>query len=111
MRHLLTVAVATAALAAALPAAAQTSFTDRIERLQTRVDEARSDNLLSWSDARSLRDRLSRAQRLEATYEDDGMTGAEARDLDARLDQISADLRAEQVATQYRYERRWDDDR
>ena len=111
MRTLLTAAVAATALAAALPATAQTAFSDRIERLQTRIDDARSDSRLSWSDARNLRDRLSETRRLEDRYEDDGMTGAEARDIDARLDQISADLRAEQAVNQYRYERRWDDDR
>ncbi len=108
MRKLLLAAVAAASLVATLPAAAQTYYGDRADRIERRIDRSVQNGAISWGQARSLRAQLNATARLENRYRSDGLSNWEARDLDRRYDSIDAQLRGARDATQYRYERnRW----
>ena len=106
MKKLVMAAVAASALAAAMPAAAQSwAGGDRSDRIEQRIDRGVQDGSLTWREARGLRSQLNSVQRLESRYRFNGLSSWEASDLDRRYDAISAQLRDQRHDTQYRYER------
>ena len=106
MKKLLMAAAAVAALGAAVPAAAQSWYTDRADRddrIEMRIDRGLADGSLTRYEARRLRMQLNQVERLEARYRYNGLTAWELRDLDRRYDAIARQLRWERNDTQYRY--------
>ena len=113
MRKILMAAVAASSLAAAVPAFAQygygynysSTYSDRAQRLEARIERGQQDGSLTWREARDLRNQLNSVERLEARYAYNGMSAWEARDLERRYDAIAAELRYQRNDNQYRYER------
>jgi hypothetical protein len=103
MRKLLTAMAAVSAVAVSLPAMAQ-DLDYRFNQIQERIDDSIRDGSLTSYEARELSSRLSNLERMQTRYQDEGMRGWMARDLDRRLDALSNDVYAERHY-QYRYER------
>lgn len=105
MRKLLLAIAAASAVGVSLPAMAQ-DFDGRANSMQERIDNSARDGSLNWYEAQNLRTRLHDLERTQARYEEQGMRGWQARDLDRRYDALSSDITSERHDNQYRYERR-----
>jgi len=120
---------AVAALAAAMPAAAQyqgrysnqysqnqygqdVSFEARIDALQARLDAGLRQGTIDRREAWTLRRQLGELQRLEDRYSLNGFTRFERDDLQQRLRAARQDLRVADNGSYDRYDRySWDDGR
>ncbi len=111
MNKVISVAVAVASLAVAVPAAAQTLRHDnnRISNMEHRINQGVRDGSLTWREARELRRRVNRARRVEYRYERHGVQRWERRALDRRLDRVSNEIWRQRHDNQYSYRRhyRW----
>lgn len=92
MKKLLMAAIAVSALAAAVPALAQSYFDDRAAQMDQRIENGVRDGSLTLSDADLLRSELRSDQRLHDQYAADGMSGWQQRDLDRRFDELSNNI-------------------
>ncbi len=112
MKKLITAAIATAALTAAIPALAQSYLDDRASALDQRIDDGVIDGSLTSGEASSLRARLHDAERMQARYDADGMADWQRRAVERRYDDISSDLSSMRNTTTYSYRRvyHWYDD-
>ena len=105
MKTFLAMAVAASALAVATPASAQQwqNINQRQANLDQRIDVGVRNGSLTRAEAVRVRGEFNDLVRLEARYRSsNGLSMSERRDLDARFDNLSA---------QIRYERRDRDDR
>ena len=67
----------------------------RTREISFRIDRGVRDGSLDWREARGLRTRLDDIQRLGYRYGRDGLNGWERADLNARLDRLSYEVRAQ----------------
>ena len=124
MRITLLAMSAVAALAAAMPAAAQyqdryssqygqdVSFEARIDALRARLDAGLRQGTIDRREAWTLRRQLGELQRLEDRYSLNGFTRFERDDLQQRLRAVRQDLRVADNGGYDRYDRySWDDGR
>jgi hypothetical protein len=109
MKRLLTVAIAATALAAAVPALAQSYLDDRSAQMDQRIDNGLADGSLSHGQADALRDRLHDIERTQDRYQADGMTGWQSRDLDRQYDNLSDRIANMRRDVGYYYRHRDDD--
>ena len=75
----------------------------RQARFNERLDRAVSDGRLTRRQASDLRSQFSSVVRLERQYAANGYTAAERADIDARMDRLQQNFRAEISANQYGY--------
>jgi hypothetical protein len=132
MKKVLLSLAAVAAVAAALPAAAQpygqaygyqgqrgydqrgwTPIEVRLERLHTRIERGVQNGRLTRREAQGLRMEFRDLVQRERVYSRDGLSWQERADLDARFDRLSARIRWERRDDDRRYDRddRYDDRR
>jgi hypothetical protein len=94
-----------AALGAA-PAMAQPSgrsIAEREARIAARIDQGLRDGSLDHAEAEHLRDRLRRIRSLESYYRrDHGFSAWERRDIERRLNALSARIAADERAAHHR---------
>jgi len=109
MKKLLTVAIAASALAAAVPALAQSYLDDRATQADQRIDNGEADGSLSASQADDLRARLHDIERQQDRYQADGMANWQSRELNRRYDSLSNDI-YNMRHDEYQYRRDLDDD-
>jgi hypothetical protein len=99
MRKALIALMASGALAAvAVPALAQSydpGVAQREANLRVRIDDGVRDGDLSVGQAARLRGELREITDLDARYQDDGMSGWQARDLNSRLSLLASRLNHE----------------
>lgn len=98
MKKFLAMTVAASALAVAAPAAAQSwqSINERQANLDQRIEMGVRNGSLTRSEAMRLRGEFNDLARLESRYRSShGLSAAERRDLDARFDRLSAQIRYE----------------
>ena len=129
MKKVLLSLAAVAAVAAAVPAAAQpygnayghrgydqrawTPVEVRLERLQERIQRGVQTGRLTRREAQSLRFEFRDLVQRERVYGRDGLSWQERADLEARLDRLAARVRWERRDDDRRYDRddRYDDRR
>ena len=109
MKRLLTAAIAASALAAAVPAMAQTYLDNRASQADQRIDAGMRDGSLTVGEADTLRSRLHDIERQQDRYQADGMADWQSRALNRRYDSLSNQIYDMRHNTEYRY-RRSDDD-
>lgn len=101
MKKILIPLLATAAIAAAAPAAAQAwmSINQRQAQLDQRIDVGVRNGTLTAAEAARLRGEFNSLARLEANYRASGggLNAWERNDLDARFDRLSAQIRYERA--------------
>ncbi|WP_066769042.1 hypothetical protein [Candidatus Viadribacter manganicus] len=105
MKTFLAMALAASALAAAAPASAQTwqSINQRQANIDARIDAGVRSGDLTRNEAMRLRGEFNDLARLEARYRSsNGLSLSERRDLDARFDRLSAQVRFERNDRQAR---------
>ena len=109
---LLSLAAVSALAATAMPAAAQSYRHDgyarenvsRGDMLEMRIQRSLERRQITWQEARSLREQLRDAQRVEWRYTRDGrLSGWERADLDRRFDRVQMSLRHERNDRDYGY--------
>src|SRR5690606_39707851 len=104
MKKFLAMAVAASALAVAAPASAQSwqSINQRQANLDARIDAGVRSGDLTRNEAARLRGEFRELARLEARYRASyGLSNAERRDLDMRLDRKSTRLNSSHVKISY----------
>lgn len=98
---------AVGALAAALPAAAQSyGGRDATERLERRIERGIASGDLTRGEAGRLRAELADLRRLEWRFSRDGLSRFEARELDQRYASLESRIRFERRDYQQRGDRR-----
>jgi hypothetical protein len=75
----------------------------RQARFNERLNRAVEDNRLTSRQAANLRSQFNSVVRLERQYAANGYTASERADIDARMDQLQQNFRAEISANQYGY--------
>lgn len=96
---IVSLAIASSALIAAAPAAAQPFRGDnvhqRLQRIEYRIDRNAQRGSLTRAEAVRLRSQTNQIQRLAYRYGRDGMSGWEHRDLERRIDRLQNHLQRE----------------
>lgn len=112
---MISLALASSALLAAAPAAAQWhnpgSIYGQLERLEFRIDRAAERGALTRPEIRQLRYQVNDIKRVAYRYGRDGVQPWEHRDLERRLDRLRYDLQRQRFDDDRRDWRRFDDDR
>jgi hypothetical protein len=97
-KTILTLAATAAALvgvSGTATAAPFQSVNQRQAALMSRIDQGIRNGALTRSEASSLRQRFVQIQRLEQQYRRGGLSLAERRDLERRLDALTASIRVQ----------------
>jgi TolA-binding protein len=91
MKKILSVALAAATLAVAMPAAAAPGGINAQEaRIAQRIEQGARNGALTRPEAQRLRSQLREIERLEQNYRRNGLSNFERNDLERRLDNLSA---------------------
>ena len=112
---MISLALASSALIAATPAAAQRhspgSVYGQLDRIEFRIDRAAQRGALTRPEIRQLRYQVNDIKRVAYRYGRDGVQPWEHRDLERRLDRLRYDLQRQRFDDDRRDWRRFDDDR
>jgi hypothetical protein len=117
MKKIIIALAATTALAAAMPAAAQSGGANlqlRVDQLQTQLQAGVRSGAITRAEAMPLRQQLRALNDLERQYASGGFSYQERADLDNRIVRLRQDIRMAAQAGDRRYERdddRWSDGR
>ncbi|MBO9708180.1 MAG: hypothetical protein J7521_08210 [Caulobacter sp.] len=111
MKKIILSIAAASAVAVAIPAAASAQGyyrddyrSDRVERLDRRIDMGVRNGSLNRREAWRLKGELRDVARLEADYRRGGLNRWERDDLDRRFDRLSAQIRYERHDRDYGYD-------
>ena len=108
MKKFVMAAAALAALGLGCGAASAATYfaphvNQREHNIDQRINRGVRDGSLTWNEARDLRSRMWRVERLETAYRHNGFTRFERETLNARLDRISDRVRADRHNGNRRY--------
>jgi hypothetical protein len=113
MKRLLSLAVATSALALMAPTASAqvwVGINQRQAQIDQRIEVGVNNGALTGSEAARLRGEFNDLARLEAQYRRDGLSASERSDLDVRFDRLNAQVRSERQDAQNNRGDRYDRD-
>jgi Ni/Co efflux regulator RcnB len=107
MKKMILTLAATAAALTGLAGTAQaapfgSNVNQKEAQIATRIDQGMRSGALTRGEAQNLRIRLAQVQRLEQAYRRGGLNMAERRDLDRRLDALSASVRVDKHDRDFR---------
>jgi Ni/Co efflux regulator RcnB len=107
MKKMILTLAATAAALTGLAGTAQAApfggnVNQKEAQIATRIDQGMRTGALTRGEAQNLRIRLAQVQRLEQAYRRGGLNMAERRDLDRRLDALSASVRVDKHDRDFR---------